>query len=317
MALLSPSMKDGDVVVAPVAYSSQTEQVIAAQAVKTIVNVWNTDQEAPSFKASLSEKLTCLQVDPSETVLLGGGESGTLYVWELPSGLLLRKFPAHNKKIIGIAVDDELCITTASHSEAKVWSMLSVFCDQAKEIRHKQMVNMKDRLLDIKVANGRLLVLSESAALVYKLHNAEKEQVFQMEGASCFSCDPTSNHLYVGSSSGAIVEFRIDKSTEYHEVVLGADGIEIVKTAKERTLVGHKHAVSCLTWMNSLKYLVSGSKQGELIVWQNGQIKKQITLKLELCQLLTIPRPSNHRPNSKKVQIPRMKALHKYEQKNN
>lgn len=68
--------------------------------------------------------------------------------------------------------------------------------------------------------------------------------------------------------------------------------------------------------MNSLKYLVSGSKQGELIVWQNGQIKKQITLKLELSQLLTIPRPSNHRPNSKRTHLPRIKALHKYEQKN-
>lgn len=73
MALLTPTMKDSDAVTAPIAYISQTEQLIGAQNVKTIVNVWNTDQEAPSFKASFAERLSCLQVDPSETVLIGGG----------------------------------------------------------------------------------------------------------------------------------------------------------------------------------------------------------------------------------------------------
>jgi len=87
---------------------------------------------------------------------------------------LLRKFSAHNKKVISIAVDDQLCITTASHSEVKVWSMHSVFSDQVKEVRHSQMINMKERVIDIKVTHGRLLVLNESAALMYKLYNAEK-----------------------------------------------------------------------------------------------------------------------------------------------
>jgi hypothetical protein len=73
--------------------------------------------------------------------------------------------------------------------------------------------------------------------------------------------------------------------------------------------------------MNSLKYVISGSRQGELIVWLNGQIKKQITLKVELTQLLTVPRPSNHKLSQTlvktKTPLPRIKALHKYYQKDN
>lgn len=206
---------------------------------------------------------------------------------------------------------------TASELEAKIWPMLNVFSDQEKTVRPSQMINMKDRLLDILVTNGRLIILSEAAALTYKLHNAEREHIFQVENATSFACDPTSNRIYVGTGKGTILESRIEKSVEYNEVVLGPDGIGISKVAKERQMVGHKHSVSCMSWMNSLKYLVSGSKEGELIIWQNSQIKKRITLKGKLSQLLTIPRPSNHRTGGKRDHLSRIKALHKYEQKNN
>jgi superfamily I DNA and RNA helicase len=70
--------------------------------------------------------------------------------------------------------------------------------------------------------------------------------------------------------------------------------------------------------MNSLRYLISTSKVGEIIIWFNGQIKKQISLKLEIHQILIIPRPSNHNPNYTQMLVkqtkPRIKALHKYEQ---
>lgn len=81
MAVLSPLIKDKSPIIAPVTYCSQTEQLIAAQAVQTIINVWNIDQEAPSLKSNFAERVSCLSVDPSETILVGGGDSGTIYIW--------------------------------------------------------------------------------------------------------------------------------------------------------------------------------------------------------------------------------------------
>lgn len=93
--------------------------------------------------------------------------------------------------------------------------MHSVFSDQAKEIRYSHMINLKDRLLDVKVANERLLVLSEQAAMIYKLYNGEKEQIFSRVGLTCFAFDGFSNHLFVGTTSGSITEQQIDRSIEY------------------------------------------------------------------------------------------------------
>lgn len=129
----------------------------------------------------------------------------------------------------------------------------------------------------------------------------------------CFDSTPFSNFLYVGSHNHNIYEFRLDKSVDYKEVSVLDNGVSIDKISKERVLEGHKSPVSCVSWLNSLKYLVSGSQNGEIIVWQSNQIKKQITLKANLLQFMAIPRPSNHRVQKSKQTLPRIKQLLKYE----
>lgn len=81
MALLSPTLKDDSFIGFPAIYCQPTEQVIGSQTIKTILNVWNTDQETVSFKANISEKISCLCVDPSQTMIVGGSETGSIFIW--------------------------------------------------------------------------------------------------------------------------------------------------------------------------------------------------------------------------------------------
>lgn len=103
-------------------------------------------------------------MDPSQTILVGGSETGSIFVWEIPSGLLLRKYTAHSKKIVSIVVDDQLTIVSASQSEVKSWNLWSFLGNGEKEVRLCNLINMKDRLTTIKLHYSgnltRLLVLT-------------------------------------------------------------------------------------------------------------------------------------------------------------
>lgn len=49
-------------------------------------------------------------------MILGGSKSGALFLWEIPSGVMLRQFPAHNSEIIHVSMDKNLYITSATQN---------------------------------------------------------------------------------------------------------------------------------------------------------------------------------------------------------
>jgi uncharacterized protein (UPF0303 family) len=67
---------------------------------------------------------------------------------------------------------------TASESEVKVWRVGDVLGDENKEVRHNLTVNMKEKIIDIKVNAQRLFVLTTAGIIVYKIYNLSKELVF-------------------------------------------------------------------------------------------------------------------------------------------
>ncbi len=43
------------------------------------------------------EPIVAVACSPDAVYCAGGGQSGTIYLWEVPSGRLLRSWPAHYK----------------------------------------------------------------------------------------------------------------------------------------------------------------------------------------------------------------------------
>jgi hypothetical protein len=47
------------------------------------------------------------------------------------------------------------------------------------------------------------------------------------------------------------------------------DQLEITHSKKKRVLNGSKHPVTCLVFVDTLAYLISGHSNGELFIWSN------------------------------------------------
>jgi WD40 repeat protein len=68
--------------------------------------------------------LTCL-FNFSSTRLASSDEKGNIFIWEIPSGKLLRKIKAHNNIVqdLSFKYDDEKIIVSASlDGKAKMWN---------------------------------------------------------------------------------------------------------------------------------------------------------------------------------------------------
>ncbi len=50
-------------------------------------------------KSSCPEKLTSIVLSCEESIMIGAGMSGTIYVWSCVQGLLLGQFKAHSKGV--------------------------------------------------------------------------------------------------------------------------------------------------------------------------------------------------------------------------
>lgn len=73
-----------------------------------LLQVFDVNKETPLFKTALpKEKITAVVATLDESVLMVGTEKGSIFAWELPSGLLLREFKAHLKTIVDIRLSDD------------------------------------------------------------------------------------------------------------------------------------------------------------------------------------------------------------------
>lgn len=141
-----------------------------------------------------------------------------VFLWEVPAGILLRKFVGHSKRVLRVTCDEEMNFVTASESEVKTWTLSGVLGEEGRDVRHSLMINMKEKLIDIRVSAQRLFVLTSANAITYKLYNLSKETVFTVDQATCFTTTPLNSHIYIGSENNNIYEFRVDKEVDYKEV---------------------------------------------------------------------------------------------------
>ena len=59
--------------------------------------LWPAVQDAVLQRCFAVEPITAVACSLDGVYCAGGGQSGSIYVWEVPSGRLLRSWPAHYK----------------------------------------------------------------------------------------------------------------------------------------------------------------------------------------------------------------------------
>eukprot|EP00268_Persea_americana_P036723 TRINITY_DN3624_c1_g1_i1.p1 TRINITY_DN3624_c1_g1~~TRINITY_DN3624_c1_g1_i1.p1 ORF type:complete len:226 (-),score=36.74 TRINITY_DN3624_c1_g1_i1:2581-3258(-) len=92
---------------------------------------WSWNKPQPEVKSFPVESINPLVSNTDGTYLIGGGSSGSIFLWEVASGTLLKKWNAHYRAVTCLVFsdDDSLLISGAEDGCVRVWSLLKLFDD--------------------------------------------------------------------------------------------------------------------------------------------------------------------------------------------
>ena len=95
---------------------------------KGMLHIWTWGKSKPMLRSPCPEKLSDMLVLNKHGLVVGGGESGHMYVWEMSTGELLRNWQAHYRTITCLCVrgDDGMVASGGQDAVVKVWRVANL-----------------------------------------------------------------------------------------------------------------------------------------------------------------------------------------------
>lgn len=206
-----------------------------------------------------------LAANSEGTYIAGGGVSGEIYLWEVPTGKLLRKWHAHYRAITCLVFsdDDSLVISGSEDGSVRVWSLFMIFDDmrrqEATHLYEHSFTGHALRITDVVIGYGgsNAIIISASEDRTCKVWSLSKgillRNIVFPSMIYAIALDPGEHVFYAGCRDGKIYVAALNAESSSND----AYGMNIIGS-----LADHSKAVTCLTYSNSLNLLVSGSDDG-------------------------------------------------------
>ncbi|KAK7394358.1 hypothetical protein VNO78_14882 [Psophocarpus tetragonolobus] len=229
---------------------------------------WSWSKPQPEVKSFPAESIQPLAANHSGTYIAGGAPSGHIYLWEVETGRLLKKWRAHFREVtcLVFSEDDSLLVSGSGDGSVRVWSLFMIFDD----LRSQQATNLYEysfsehtlSVTDVVIGIGGCNANIVSASLdrtckVWSLSRGTllRNIVFPSVIDS-IALDPAEHVFYAGSRDGKI--FIAALNTE--SIVTHNYGII-------DSFSNHSKSVTCLAYGMRENLLISGSEDGMVRVW--------------------------------------------------
>ncbi|KAL5991073.1 hypothetical protein ACLOJK_011979 [Asimina triloba] len=239
--------------------------------------------------------------------VFGGSPSGHVYVWDVPSGRLLKNWAAHHKSVTCLALsdDDSLLISGAQDGRICVWTLMSVL-----DLADSQMSGSLPSFHSLSEHGGSITGLLTSSASSSVLVSSSLDgtckvwnlvigcllQTHTFSGpVTAIVLDPAEQFLFCGTKDGRIFINALDIGLQDNPPVLLEDQMTV--------LSGHKGSITALSFTMSGLQLVSASEDCTACVWDSSNW--QITCRFNhkkgpITNLVVIPRSSLHAAESQR-----------------
>ncbi|CAN6893247.1 unnamed protein product [Brassica oleracea] len=92
---------------------------------------WSWNKPQAEVKSFPLESITALAANMEGTYIVGGGASGDIFLWEVSSGKLLKKWHGHYQSVTCLLFsgDDSLLVSGSKDGYVRVWSLIRLFDD--------------------------------------------------------------------------------------------------------------------------------------------------------------------------------------------
>ncbi|XP_021762608.1 protein ROOT INITIATION DEFECTIVE 3-like isoform X2 [Chenopodium quinoa] len=230
---------------------------------------WSWHKPQPEVKSFPVEPIKPLVSNREGTYLIGGGASGDVFVWEVYTGRLLKKWRAHYGAVscLTLSDDESLLISGAEDGRVKVWSLFMMFDDaRRKEARHDHVHNFREhtlRVTDVKTGHGgsNAVIISASEDQTCKVWSLATGRLLRNitfpSVINAIAIDVGEYAFYAGGRDGKIYIAALNalttNSTDYGKHIIGS----LADSSRVTSLAFRSDGIS----------LVSGSEDGKIRVW--------------------------------------------------
>ncbi|TVU03394.1 hypothetical protein EJB05_51085 [Eragrostis curvula] len=265
---------------------------------------WASNKLEESNKSYVGEAIGPIAFSKDGIYFSAGAHSGNAYIWEVASGALLKSWRAHTNAIssLSFSQDSSLVISGSEGGTVHIWCMISLF--QAEEPQYHEATNFWPKFHDIiqhrASVTGILTILGVPCPIVItsSLDGSCKVTELMSGNQLCMlalsspitttAVDPLEQLLICGAGDAAIY-------------ITGLYGIRMQRSALKiskdncQVLYGHEAPVSALAFSSEGDWMVSGSKDCHVFIWDTTtwNVVWKLDKKLgPVTNLLVLPMPS-------------------------
>lgn len=222
------------------------------------------------MKSFPAEPIIPLIANSDGTYLVGGGVSGYIYLWEVATGKLLKKWHGHYRGVSCLAFcdDQSLLISGSEDGCVRVWSLLMLFDDMRQEAaKHLYEYNFTEHTLKVThIVTGyggcNAIIVSASEDRTCKIWSISRGKLLRNivfpSVIDAIALDPGEHVFYAGGRDGRIyiaaLNAEANPSSTYGNHIIG-------------TLSDHSKAITSLALSKEGFLLASGTEDGMVRVW--------------------------------------------------
>ncbi|TQE10674.1 hypothetical protein C1H46_003577 [Malus baccata] len=234
------------------------------------VQYWSWSKPQVDVKSFPEEPINPLAANSEGTYIVGGGSSGNIYLWEVNTGRLLKKWHAHYRGVSCLAFSDDgsLLISGSEDGGIRVWSLIGLFDDyQSQQESHLYMHNFTEHTLcvtDVVTGYGgcKAIIVSASQDRTCKVWSVGSGRLLRNVVfptiIDAIALDPGENVFFAGGRDGKIYVAALNAESPLNSKY----GLHIIDCFSN-----HSKAVTCLAYGITGNYLLSGSEDGVIRVW--------------------------------------------------
>eukprot|EP00298_Acanthocystis_sp_HF-20_P006623 c16420_g1_i1.p1 GENE.c16420_g1_i1~~c16420_g1_i1.p1 ORF type:complete len:427 (+),score=156.08 c16420_g1_i1:15-1295(+) len=239
------------------------DYLVATQVQKSSIFSFQWHKDQPIQRSIPPEKLGAIKGTIDGYYVVGGGESGHMYIWETAQGNLIRAFRGHFRGVTTIAFcDDQLrFVSGGSDGVIHLWHLTDVLdaSNTSPSPRHSWTIHSLP-ITDCHIGHGipKSLLFSASqdcTCVIYDI--CSTKDLVRLSFPCCINSltsDPTDSNLFAGGADGNIYHVDLQNGSR------AFDGTK-------KAFVGHKKSVRCVRDSGSGLYIVSSSDDGTIRVW--------------------------------------------------
>ncbi|XWS24226.1 hypothetical protein CRYUN_Cryun28dG0082700 [Craigia yunnanensis] len=286
---------------------------------------WSWSKPQAQVKSFPAEPIKPLAANSEGSYIVGGGSSGDIYLWEVATGRLLKKWHAHYRAVtlLVFSEDDSLLISGSEDGCVRVWSLFMIFDDvrrqQASHLYEYSFTEHTLRVTDIVMGycGGNAIIVSASEDRTCKVWSLYRRRLLRNivfpSIIDAIALEPGEHVFYAGSRDGKIYIAALYAASSPSNCY----GLHIIGSLSD-----HSKPVTCLAYSAEGNLLLSGSEDGMVRVWD---VKTQNIIRMfrhakgPVNNILIVRRPlplrrveSKEQASSRRHELPLPPPLEKY-----